>query len=457
MFCHFFNLHFSHHPRINSQPMIDELQGQAKTLHQAGKTNNAAALHQQVLALDIKNTQSLTYIGLWHHAFGRAAEAITSLEQVVTIQPNAVFVHGKLGACYQMLDQWQQALNSYRQVLRLDENNADACIQAGFALHTLGRPHQAAAAFSIALQLRPKLASVAQSPSAPPQKREMVSRMIGISQQQIRSLYQQVYEEVAQDVGQSSCKRFLQMLEIELGMRAPQYADPRQRPFESYMPGLPSQPWFERSDFNWSDALEAQSEVMTQEFVQAVDSEVGLRPYVRGSKGGGDWSNLADSLQWSSLHLYENGRGQSQALQRYPQTAVALEGLPLVNCAGHSPEAFFSILRAGTHLPAHFGQANYKLTAHLPLIIPPKCGIKVGDETRNWVPGQCLVFNDTFLHEAWNDSQQDRAVLIFEVWNPHVEQAEIAAIQLLYQRLHRWLAGRRRMIMDDEYSANRMD
>jgi aspartate beta-hydroxylase len=112
---------------------------------------------------------------------------------------------------------------------------------------------------------------------------------------------------------------------------------------------------------------------------------------------------------------------QSQTLQRYPQTAVALEGLPLVNCAGHNPETFFSILRAGTHLPAHFGQENYKLTAHLPLFIPPKCGIKVGDESRNWVPGQCLVFNDTFLHEAWNNSQQDRAVLIFEVWNPLVE------------------------------------
>ena len=172
---------------------------------------------------------------IMHHAFGMAAEAITSLEQVVTIQTNAVFVHGKLGACYQMLDQWQQALNSYRQV----------------------------------------------------------------------------YEEVAQGVGQSSCKRFMQMLEIELGMHAPQYADPRQRPFESYMPGLPSQPWFERGDFNWSDALEAQSEVLTQEFVQAVDNEVGVRPYVRGSKGAGDWSNLADSLQWSSLHLYENDRGQS--------------------------------------------------------------------------------------------------------------------------------------------------
>lgn len=430
--------------------MIDELQAQAKILHQAGKANKAAALHQQVLSAAPKNTQSLTYIGLWHHAFGRAAEAINVLEQVIALQPRAVFVHGKLGACYQMLNQWQQALNCYRQVLRLDQNNVDACIQVGIALQALSQTQAAAAAFSMAMQLRPQLASAVQSPNTSPQYRNMVSQMIGMAQQQIRSIYQQVYEEIGLEVGQNSCKRFLQMLEIELGMRTAEYADPRQRPFESFMPGLPSQPWFERSDFDWSGALEAQSETLTQEFVQAVDSEAGLRPYVRGSKGGGDWSSLADSLQWSSLHLYENGREQSEALQRYPQTADVLRQLPLVNCAGHSPEAFFSILRAGTRLPAHFGQANYKLTAHLPLIIPPQCGITVGGETRNWIPGQCLVFNDTFLHDAWNNSEQDRAVLIFEVWNPHVEQAEIAAIQMLYQRLYQWRAGRRKMIMEDE-------
>ena len=434
---------------MNNQPMIDELQAQAKILHRAGKANKAAALHEQVLAADSKNTQSLTYIGLWHHAFGRAAEAIIFLEQLVTLQPKAVYAHGKLGACYQILNQWQQALNCYRQILKLDQNNVDACIHAGFALQTLGQTQQAAAAFSTALQLRPLLSTVAQSSTASPQDRNMVSRMMAMAQQQIRSLYQQVYEEIGQEIEPKSCKRFLQMLEIELGMRAPEYADQRQRPFESYMPGLPCQPWFERRDFAWSDALESQSEALTQEFAQAVDNEVGLRPYVRGSKGSGDWSNLADSLQWSSLHLYENGRAQNKALQRYPKTASQLEQLPLVNCAGHCPEAFFSILRAGTRLPAHFGQANYKLTAHLPLLIPPHCGITVGGETRNWNPGQCLVFNDSFLHEAWNESNQDRAVLIFEVWNPHLEQAEIAAIQMLYERLHQWLAGRRQMIMQD--------
>jgi aspartate beta-hydroxylase len=428
--------------------MINELQAQAKTLHQAGKVGEAAALHQKVLAADSNNTQSLTFLGLWHQALGRAAEAITLLEQVVALQPRAVYVHGKLGACYQMVGQWQQALSCYRQVLKLDENNADACIHAGFALQKLGRMQSAAAAFSTALQLRPQLASVAQSSTAPPQKRNMVSRMVNVAQQQIRSIYQQVYDEVGQSPGKNSCRRFLQMLQIELGMRAPEYADPRQRPFESYMPGLPSLPWFDRGEFDWSDALEAQGEILAEEFVQVLASEPGLRPYVRGAKGGGDWSGLTDSLQWSSLHLYENGRAQSETLQRYPQTAAALERLPLVECAGHAPEAFFSILRAGTRLPAHYGQANYKLTAHLPLIIPPQCGITVGGETRNWTPGQCLVFNDTFLHEAWNDSAQDRAVLIFEVWNPHVEDAEIAAIQMLYQRLYQWLTGRRQMIME---------
>jgi len=429
--------------------VIDELQQRALALHRAGKSDAAAALHRQALALDANNVQSLAYLGLWRLHRREFAAARDCLEQAVALQAESGFLHGKLGACYEFAGQLPQALACYRQAIQLDPQDADACIHVGIVLQTLGRIRPAAAAFSIALQLRPALSKLPQSPSASAATRALVSGMIAAAQQQTRSVYQQVYEELDHGQGRESCRRFMQMLEIRLQQRDPQYTDPRQRPFESYMPGLPPQPWFERSDFSWSEELEAQSAAVAEEFSRSIADERELKPYVRGTKGGADWAGLHDSLQWSSLHLYDKGVAQDTALQRYPHAAAALARLPLVECAGHCPEAFFSILRAGTRLPAHYGQANYKLTAHLPLRIPPQCGITVGGETRHWVPGECLVFNDTFLHEAWNDSSQDRAVLIFEVWNPHVHEEEITAIQLLYQRLHRWLAGRRRMMMED--------
>lgn len=61
---------------------------------------------------------------------------------------------------------------------------------------------------------------------------------------------------------------------------------------------------------------------------------------------------------------------------------------------------------------------------HLPLIVPSGCGFRVGAERRDWHPGKALVFDDTFEHEAWNDSEVPRAILIFDIWSPRLSIAE---------------------------------
>ncbi|MGH8282712.1 MAG: aspartyl/asparaginyl beta-hydroxylase domain-containing protein, partial [Gammaproteobacteria bacterium] len=85
-------------------------------------------------------------------------------------------------------------------------------------------------------------------------------------------------------------------------------------------------------------------------------------------------------------------------------------------------------LKPGTHIPPHYGLANYKLAVHLPLIIPGDCAIRVGNETRAWTEGQCLIFDDSFQHEAWNNSSELRVVLILEIWNPQLSDAEQQAV-----------------------------
>jgi aspartate beta-hydroxylase len=61
---------------------------------------------------------------------------------------------------------------------------------------------------------------------------------------------------------------------------------------------------------------------------------------------------------------------------------------------------------------------------HLPLIVPPNCRFRVGGTTRDVIAGQAWVFDDTIEHEAWNDSDMPRAILIFDVWNPYLNAAE---------------------------------
>ncbi len=101
----------------------------------------------------------------------------------------------------------------------------------------------------------------------------------------------------------------------------------------------------------------------------------------------------------------------------------------------------FSLLKPRTRIPPHTGVSNVRLVAHLPLIIPEGCGFRVGNETRQWVPGTAWVFDDTLEHEAWNDSDQLRAILIFDVWHPHLTAAERALITALSAGLNQFTGG----------------
>ena len=102
----------------------------------------------------------------------------------------------------------------------------------------------------------------------------------------------------------------------------------------------------------------------------------------------------------------------------------ALQGAPRCEIAQHGPNAFFSILEPRTRIPPHTGVTNARLTVHLPLVVPPDCGFRVGSETREWVPGKAWVFDDSIEHEAWNNSAAPRAILIFDIWNPYLSAAE---------------------------------
>ena len=82
------------------------------------------------------------------------------------------------------------------------------------------------------------------------------------------------------------------------------------------------------------------------------------------------------------------------------------------------------MLKPRTRIPPHTGVTNTRAIIHLPLIVPPGCGFRVGGETRTWEEGVAFAFDDTIEHEAWNDGDDLRAVLIFDVWNPHLSERE---------------------------------
>jgi aspartyl/asparaginyl beta-hydroxylase (cupin superfamily) len=109
--------------------------------------------------------------------------------------------------------------------------------------------------------------------------------------------------------------------------------------------------------------------------------------------------------------------------------------------AGRSPAAMFSILRPRTRIPCHTGVSNTRLVLHLPLIVPEGCGFRVGGETRQWREGEAWVFDDTIDHEAWNDSDKPRAILICDVWSPRLSAEERELIVTITAAIDDFMGG----------------
>ena len=109
-----------------------------------------------------------------------------------------------------------------------------------------------------------------------------------------------------------------------------------------------------------------------------------------------------------------------------------MNALDLTRIGARAPSILFSRLAPGARIPPHHGVMNARLICHLPLIVPPGCGFRVGGETREWNEGELLVFDDTVEHEAWNDSSSDRIILIFDVWRPEITIEERRAITALF-------------------------
>lgn len=207
-----------------------------------------------------------------------------------------------------------------------------------------------------------------------------------------------------------------------------------------HFPFLPADEFFERRHFTWFSELEAATPIIRAELEALLARpDSGFSPYVSMEAGTPEnkWTALDGSEAWSARYLWRYGARDADMAVACPQTMALLDRLPLAHIPGKGPTAFFSVLKPGTRLPAHTGVSNIRAIVHLPLIVPEKCGFRVGGETRAWVEGKAFAFDDTIEHEAWNDSDALRAVLILDVWNPHLTPEERTWLGSLFSVLGR--------------------
>ena len=128
-----------------------------------------------------------------------------------------------------------------------------------------------------------------------------------------------------------------------------------------------------------------------------------------------DQMRIATGNNWRTFILYGFGTKLKKNCAQAPETTKLLESVPNLQTA------WFSILGPGYHIPAHRGVTKGILRAHLGLIIPrdaESCRIRVGDKIKVWRDGEIFVFDDTFEHEVWNDTEDERVILLFDFDRP---------------------------------------
>jgi aspartate beta-hydroxylase len=319
-----------------------------------------------------------------------------------------------------------QALNA---AIDVDRRDFMAWLRKAELHQRLGDDANALAGWQGVLQL------AAQAGEIPPELQDALARgqaFVAAATEMIARSVESGVAELAASMDETERRRSKAFVDLAMGRR--------QAYFNAceglYYPFLPQDEFFDRHHFPWMPELEAQTGAIRAE-VEALIADPGdaLRPYVRMDKGLPDnkWSGLDHNLDWGACFLWEYGKPNAAVLDRCPATAAALAALPSAHIPGRSPSAFFSLLRPHTHIPPHSGVTNTRAIIHLPLIVPEGCRFRVGGETRVWQEGVAFAFDDTIVHEAWNDSDALRAVLIFDVWNPHLTEAEQNFIVRYYE------------------------
>jgi hypothetical protein len=233
--------------------------------------------------------------------------------------------------------------------------------------------------------------------------------------------------------GAMAGRRFEEALDILSGKAQVQL----QQPTSFYYPCLPQQPFFDTDALPWIAALEAAAPAMRAE-LEAILADDGaeIAPYVVAEPGRPAKRHvLLGDPKWSALHLYRSGVPVPANADRCPATMAALAQAPIPHIAGRSPMALFSVLSPGTHIPPHHGMMNTRLICHIPLIIPDGCRLRVGNEVRAVEQDRALLFDDTIEHEAWNDGDATRVILLFEVWRPELTEAERGALTTLFETI----------------------
>lgn len=385
-----------------------------------GRWQEAERLWGQVHSLDRDNVQALFSLGV--HAFqrGDSSTALDFLQQARVRAPRDPMILVTVGRVHREAGRPEQEWGAIIAALEIDPYFLPALLGKGEFLEQQRKPRAAAEVFRNVLKVAPV------ESGWPPALRRRLTHAREAVESDTAELLDYLGHRVAAQraaVDQALAGRWDEAASILAGRTRPYHSHCNQL----HVPRLPALTFYDDALFPWMRELESRTDVIKAELQEMLASRgEEFVPYIQYGPGDpvNQWDKLNHSRNWSGFHLYAHGEPVPEHLAQCPNTAEALALVDAVGIPGLCPNAMFSALAPGAHIPPHTGETNARLVAHLPLVVPEHCSYRVGYDWRQWREGKCWVFDDTLEHEARNDSDRVRVILMFDVWNPLLSIAE---------------------------------
>ena len=421
-------------PQMDEQTVVRILQ-RVKAEAAAGRMTESDQLLAQLARQTPHHPAVLNELGVRMMSRGAAEQAHALFVRATTGDPRHPSLWANLASSLKALGRRDEENEAIEKALELEPRHLSALLQKAAFLEQSGDSRNAARVYGQALLCIPP----GPEPAAVRDALKHARSMVETDRAALTAALVEPLAAIRDRHEAKPQRRLDRCLDMLINGQRPYYSQPTWM----YCPELPAIEFFDRAEFPWLDPLEAQWEQIRAEFLQVLVTDLeGLQPYIDfpASAPLDQWRTLNKSRQWSAYFLWNQGAANADHMARCPVTTRALDAAPRPAIEARAPTAFFSLLDPKTRIPPHTGVTNTRLTVHLPLIVPEGCGLRVGGTTREWVPGRAWVFDDTIEHEAWNDSESPRAVLIFDIWNPFLTATEremIKAATEIYGRHYR--------------------
>lgn len=420
-----------------TNPTADELIQRAAFAERSGRSDEAARLWDELARAHPSHPRVLFREGRRRLEQGDAGAAISVFSQAAAADGRDPEIPLFLAAAHNMRGDYPQALAAIDRALAADPYFFAALLSKGALYERMGNPRGAAKIYSDALKIAP-----APERLPPPLRAQYDKAKSAIrdNAQALADFLRQRTDGARERFAGADLRRFDECLDILAGVKRPFVHEP----ILLHFPKLPAYTFYERDLFPWMPQLEAATDMIRDELAVVLrEDRAKFTPYIQmpAEAPVNQWADLNHSPDWSTFFLWRDGVRFDENCARCPKTAALLDTLPLARQRGYGPTAMFSLLAPRTRIPPHTGSSNARLICHLPLVIPERCGFRVGNDTREWRIGEAWAFDDSIDHEAWNDSDQQRAILIIDVWNPLLSEAERGMVEEMMTALNQFYAS----------------